>query len=229
MRVQCSMAYLATRPGVVRGAAGDDEDLVDVAQVLVGQAHLVERELAGLGEPAEQRVGDGLRLLGDLLEHEVVVAALLGGRGVPVDVEVACPRPGLPSKSVISMPSAVISTTWSWPSSTASRVCSMNAETSLARKFSPSPRPTTSGELRRAPTTAPGASASTASRVNAPSSRRQTRRIASASRSPGRPALRRTRGQLGGEQVGGALGVGVAGELDAVGLQLGAQPRRSSR
>ena len=34
----------------------------------------------------------------------------------------------------------------------------MNAATSEARKFSPSPRPTTSGELRRAPTTTSGAS-----------------------------------------------------------------------
>ena len=36
---------------------------------------------------AEQRVGDRSRLLGDLLEHEVLVAALFGGRDVPVDVE----------------------------------------------------------------------------------------------------------------------------------------------
>ena len=91
------MAYLATRPGVVRGAAGDDEDLVDVAQVLVAEADLVEHDLAGLGEPAEQRVGDRLRLLVDLLEHEVVVAALLGGRGVPVDVEVLADG-GLPGE-----------------------------------------------------------------------------------------------------------------------------------
>lgn len=55
----------------------------------------------------------------------------------------------------------------------------MNAATSEPRKFSPSPLPTTSGELRRAPTTTSGSSAETASRVNAPSSRRQTRRIAS--------------------------------------------------
>ena len=50
-------------------------------------------------EPAEQRVGDRLRLLGDLLEHEVVVAALLGGGEVPVDVVLADVA-GLPSKSV---------------------------------------------------------------------------------------------------------------------------------
>lgn len=43
------------------------------------------------------------------------------------------PLAGWPAKSVISMVSPVIRTIWSWPSSTASRVCSMNAATSLAR------------------------------------------------------------------------------------------------
>ena len=47
---------------------------------------------------------------------------------------------------------------------------STNAATSEARKFSPSPRPITSGELRRAPTTRPGSSSCTARSVNAPSS-----------------------------------------------------------
>jgi len=69
-------------------AAGDDEDLVDVAQVLVAQPDLVQHDVARLGEPADQGLGDRLGLLGYLLEHEVVVAALLRGRGVPVDVEV---------------------------------------------------------------------------------------------------------------------------------------------
>ena len=49
----------------------------------------------------------------------------------------------------------------------------MKPETSEPRKFSPSPRPTTSGELRRAATTTSGWSACTASRVKAPSSRWQ--------------------------------------------------------
>lgn len=68
------------------GAAGDDDDLVDLAQHGGGDAHLVEGQQAARVDPAQQRVGDGLGLLGDLLEHEVVVAALLGGGGVPVDV-----------------------------------------------------------------------------------------------------------------------------------------------
>ncbi len=54
----------------------------------------------------------------------------------------------------------------------------MKAATSEPRKFSPSPTPTTSGELRRAATTRDASSASTATRVNAPSSRRQTSCIA---------------------------------------------------
>ena len=77
-----------------------------------------------------------------------------------------------------STASRVIVTTWSWPSSSASRVCSMNAATSEPRKFSPSPSPTTSGELRRAATTRDGSSASTATSVKAPSSCWQTRCIA---------------------------------------------------
>ena len=71
---------------VERRPAGDDEDLVGVPQVLLGQPDLVEDDLAVVGEPAAQGVGDRGRLLGDLLEHEVRVAALLGGGGVPVDV-----------------------------------------------------------------------------------------------------------------------------------------------
>ena len=67
-------------------------------------------------------------------------------------------------------------TIWSWPIAMARRVCSTNAATSEPRKFSPSPRPMTSGELRRAPTTTPGSSSCMASRVNAPSSRATTRR-----------------------------------------------------
>lgn len=87
---------------------------------------------------------------------------------------------GRPSKPVTLTPSRRSSTTWSWPSSIADRVWAMNAETSEARKASPSPTPTTSGEFRRAPTTTSGASACTATSVNAPSRRRHTNRIASA-------------------------------------------------
>ncbi len=77
---------LGHQPGVERRPARDDDDLVDLAQLAVGDAYLVELEHPLRVVPAEQRVGDGPRLLEDLLAHEPVVAALLGGREVPVDV-----------------------------------------------------------------------------------------------------------------------------------------------
>ena len=120
---------------------------------------------------AEQGVGDRVRLVVDLLVHEGREAALLGGRGVPVDGVAAGLAPASPAKSVTVTSSGVSVTTWSWPSSSASRVCAMNAATSEPRKFSPSPRPTTSGESCRAPTTMSGASACTASSVKVPSRR----------------------------------------------------------
>ena len=82
---------LGQQPGVIRGAAGDDEHLVDLAQLLIGEALLVEHD-AAVDEVAQQGVGDGGGLLGDLLEHEVLVAALLGGRQIPVDMKVAGTR-----------------------------------------------------------------------------------------------------------------------------------------
>ena len=69
-----------------------------VAQLVVGEPHLVELQPAVDGATAEQRVGHRARLLVDLLAHEPVVAVLLGRRQVPVDVVAACPRPGHPSK-----------------------------------------------------------------------------------------------------------------------------------
>ena len=64
---------------VVRGAAGDDEHAPQAAQELVAQSHdLGEVDGAVLAEPAGERVAQGGRLLVDLLEHEGLVAGLLG-------------------------------------------------------------------------------------------------------------------------------------------------------
>ena len=72
---------------VVSRPAGDDDDLVDLTQLLVG----IRRISSRLSRPStpirpSSVSATALRLLGDLLEHEVVVAVLLGGRRVPVDV-----------------------------------------------------------------------------------------------------------------------------------------------
>ena len=119
---------------------------------------------------------------------------------------------GSPSKSVTVTASAVISTIWSWPIATARLVNSTKAATSEPRKFSPSPSPMTSGELRRAPTTTPGSSRCTASRVNAPveARHRVAERLAQVA---GRPVLL-------AEQHGGDLGVGLGLEREALGQQL---------
>ena len=85
---------LRHQAGMVGGAAGHDEDFVDTAQVLLGQAGLIHHQLAGRAHPAAQGVRHRSRLLGDLLEHEVVVAILLGGGGVPIDVKVLADRLG---------------------------------------------------------------------------------------------------------------------------------------
>ncbi len=83
----------------------------------------------------------------------------------------SCVSTGAPWKSVTVTESGRMATIWSWPMATARRVNSTNAATSDPRKFSPSPSPMTSGELRRAPTTRPGWSRCTARSVKAPSSR----------------------------------------------------------
>ena len=93
---------LGQQPGVIGGAAGHHEHLVHLAQLLIGQPLLVEHD-AAVDEMPQQGVGHRGGLLGDLLEHEVLVAALLGGAQVPVDVKLAGTRTsGLPSKSLIA-------------------------------------------------------------------------------------------------------------------------------
>ena len=70
-------------PAWQRRAAGGDRDAVDREQLLVGETR-VEHDLAAL-EPLADRLAQRVGLLVDLLEHERLVAALLGGVGVPRD------------------------------------------------------------------------------------------------------------------------------------------------
>src|SRR5919205_62683 len=85
----------------------------------------------------------------------------------------------VPSKSVTVSPRCRwISTTWSWPSSRASRVCAMKAATSEPRKYSPSPTPTTRGLLRREGTRGSGSSAGGGASGEAAPSRRPALRLA---------------------------------------------------
>ena len=69
---------------VPRRAAGDERDLVDAAQVGVGDTNLFEEHRpVSMLRAAEQRLFGRARLLEDLLEHEMAVAGLLRHDRVP--------------------------------------------------------------------------------------------------------------------------------------------------
>ncbi len=77
--------------------AGDDHDPVDSGEELRGDSHRVFAETPRLeGELVPHRLDDDRWLLGDLLGHEVGVAPLLGGDGVPRDA----PRRPAPRRAV---------------------------------------------------------------------------------------------------------------------------------
>src|ERR1044072_2790333 len=112
-----------------------------------------------------------------------------------------------------------MTTSWSWPSSTASRVCSMNAATSEATKCSPSPTPTTSGDDRRG-----GARGGAGGvRVGKDEGESAFEAAADGGDAGREVTLGVAFGVGAGDEVRGGLTVGVTGHLDAVGLQLGAQ------
>src|SRR2546423_1663356 len=71
---------------VVGGAAGENDDAAQVAELLVGQAEALEHEVS-VADTVAERLLDRIRLLVDLLQHEGLVAGLLGRLLVPVDLE----------------------------------------------------------------------------------------------------------------------------------------------
>ena len=82
---QLSMRNLPTRPRA-RRCRKRGSDMRSIAAALVGQARArraQHRPRTTPARPAEQRVLDGPRLLVNLLEHEVLVAALLGHDRIP--------------------------------------------------------------------------------------------------------------------------------------------------
>ncbi len=68
---------------VIGAATSHDDDLVDRAQPFLGDVQLVQSEGTFGGEPPEQGVGHGFRLLEDLLAHEPVIAVLFGRLQIP--------------------------------------------------------------------------------------------------------------------------------------------------
>ena len=71
--------------GVEGAAAGDELDPGDVLEALGQPGDLVDHDPVVPVDPPGDALAQRLGLLVDLLEHEVLVAALLGGLGRPVD------------------------------------------------------------------------------------------------------------------------------------------------
>ena len=76
----------AHEAGVVAGAAGDDHDPPHPGDEVVGELELGEVDTIQPGQPIGDRLGDRVGLLVDLLQHEGLIAALLGGVLVPGDL-----------------------------------------------------------------------------------------------------------------------------------------------
>src|SRR6185369_12822575 len=69
------------------GAAGDEVNFLDAPHLSSRQRNAVERDRAVLQrDAAAEGVGNRPRLLVDLLQHEMAVAAFLRGDGVPGDL-----------------------------------------------------------------------------------------------------------------------------------------------
>ena len=68
-------------------SAGHNTDVLEVAELLLGDLHVVEKDLAGvLRDAAEQGVSDRAGLLEDFLLHEMLVATFFRHDGIPGDV-----------------------------------------------------------------------------------------------------------------------------------------------
>ncbi len=77
----------AGQSGVPTGAAGGDVQLAQIAELFIGDVHLLQKHFAGIeGDAAHRGVAHRPRLLIDFLEHEVLEAALFRHDGVPGNV-----------------------------------------------------------------------------------------------------------------------------------------------
>ena len=71
---------------MIGGAAGDDDDLAQLPDLLIGETDALQTHLALVVHPLRERIRERDGLFVDLLEHEGLEAGLLGGVLVPIDV-----------------------------------------------------------------------------------------------------------------------------------------------
>ena len=120
-----------------------------------------------------QGVGHRVRLLVDLLGHEVVVATLTGRGHVPSMVSAVAPRVGPVQRGHPHRSRVGARPTGRLRGRTGDRVRPSRAGMSEARNDAPSPSPTMSGETRRAATISSGSSAWMAATAKEPRTSRE--------------------------------------------------------
>ena len=84
MRASFSIRNFPAKAGVPGGPAGHDLDILKAAKLLLLESPIVQNHPAGgQADAAQARIPHGLRLLVNLLEHEMLVAGFLRLDGVP--------------------------------------------------------------------------------------------------------------------------------------------------
>ena len=79
---------LGYQSGMIRCAAGGNHDFFHGGDIFAGPFQFVERDaVIVFGNARRHRIAERFRLFDDLLDHEMVVAALFSGFGIPVDLE----------------------------------------------------------------------------------------------------------------------------------------------
>ena len=73
---------------MIAGTAGNNKDAADALNIVPRQVKVIQHHPA-IPDAGRNGLADGFRLLEDLLEHEVGIAALFRGGNVPVDVAVS--------------------------------------------------------------------------------------------------------------------------------------------
>ena len=128
---------------VVRSAGGEEDDSAELLDVLAGHVEPLEDE-GSMANSIADRLGDGLGLLEDLLEHEGLEARFLGAFVVPVELDGLVLGQG--AIGVLeAAPSGRSSTISPSPGNCTLRVSRRNAAAFDARNISSEPIPTTSG------------------------------------------------------------------------------------
>ena len=212
-RVQCSIAYFATRPewNAVPHATTNTLSTSRRTSVSVCSSSSASRPCSLTRPTSVSRIAEGCSWISFSMKSS---NPPFWARATSHSTSNGSSSTSAPSRSVTRTPSARTSTTWFSSIGRTVRVFWSTAGISDARMFSPSPSPTISGEETRTPTMTSGSSSARTTSAYAPSSSRTVARTRSASE----PFLLL-------DQVGDDLGVGLGIQDVAALLEPGTQVR----